>query len=199
MRKYISEMKSFQLKMKRKMAPPTKNEELTNNQTDTDKSTDAGFSFLAEIGKRIAVLADKVGGKRELAHKAGIHEGKLYRYLLGDNEAKIQPIIAIAKAAGVSTDWLLTGEGPMQHPPQADSASSTDLPSSSLDPDWFIYILLTLENLLRERGDDRPFDRKLAMARYVYETVPRPSQIGDTSADSTGLLRNLVRLADLVV
>ncbi|WP_417595041.1 XRE family transcriptional regulator [Oceanospirillum sp.] len=67
----------------------------------------------AGIGTRISEVSPRVGGKKELAKMAGLSESQLHRIVSGDSVAKIETIVAIAKAANVSLQWLATGEGRM--------------------------------------------------------------------------------------
>jgi phage repressor protein C with HTH and peptisase S24 domain len=71
------------------------------------------FSPVA-IGTRIEELAARVGGKRELANLAGIHETQLYKYIKGANAPSIAVAVALAHAGNESLDWLLLGKRSVQ-------------------------------------------------------------------------------------
>lgn len=76
----------------------------------------------SEIGARIERAAKSVGGKRKLSELSGVPESTLYRLISGANPPKFDTLVAIAKAAGVRLEWLVTGEGPMREgeaPPPA--------------------------------------------------------------------------------
>ncbi len=90
------------------------NDVRSEHQEGTDGVLQAPSPLLLAVGQRIALLADQVGNRRKLAQLAGISEGHLYRYIRGASKATIEPIMAIAKATGVSLDWLLQGEGSAQ-------------------------------------------------------------------------------------
>lgn len=45
---------------------------------------------------------------------AGISESQLHRYVAEQSQPTVDPLIAIARAGGVSVEWLATGEGPMR-------------------------------------------------------------------------------------
>ena len=45
---------------------------------------------------------------------AGLSESQLHRIVAGESQPKLEPIVAIARAANISLDWLATGEGPMR-------------------------------------------------------------------------------------
>lgn len=69
---------------------------------------------VAELGTRIAQVADMVGGKRALAEKAGLQESQLYRYIKGENVPGVNVVVDIANAGGVGVGWLAAGKGPMR-------------------------------------------------------------------------------------
>jgi len=61
------------------------------------------------MGQRISDLADLLGGRRNLARQAGVHETQLYKYIRGGSLPGVAVCLAIASAAGVSLDWLVCG------------------------------------------------------------------------------------------
>ena len=72
-------------------------------------------SSAPELGRgladRIRRAAQIAGSGDALSQKAGIPRSTLETYLTGEAEPKASRLAAIARAAGVSPDWLLTGEG----------------------------------------------------------------------------------------
>jgi phage repressor protein C with HTH and peptisase S24 domain len=90
-----------------------------------------GKKITAELGKRIAQIAEKVGGKRALADVAGVSEGQIYRYIEGKNVPGIDIIVKIAKALSVSVEWLATGEEPSQSK-EGSAIPLPGFPTSSL-------------------------------------------------------------------
>jgi len=69
---------------------------------------------VADLGTRIAQVADIVGGKRALSEKTGLQESQLYRYIKGENVPSVNVVVEIADAGGVEVGWLATGKGPMR-------------------------------------------------------------------------------------
>ena len=63
------------------------------------------------IGARILEAVSMVGGKKELSRKANISASQLYRIISEDSQARIETIVSIAQAAGISVEWLATGQG----------------------------------------------------------------------------------------
>lgn len=71
----------------------------------------------AGIGLRISDIAELVGGKKRLAQLSGVSESQLYRYISGKSQPTIEPVVAMARAAGAQLEWLATGHGPMRTTP----------------------------------------------------------------------------------
>lgn len=65
------------------------------------------------LPSRIRICAGLAGNGEILAKEAAINRRTLETYISGQAEPKISKIVAIAKAVGVSIDWLATGEGEM--------------------------------------------------------------------------------------
>lgn len=66
-----------------------------------------------ELGRRIQVVCDRLGSRQKAATAAAVSPAQLARYISGKNNPTLDKIVALAKAAGVSIEWLATGEGPM--------------------------------------------------------------------------------------
>lgn len=62
------------------------------------------------IGTRINEVSGRVGGKRSLANMVELSESQLHRIIAGESEPKVGVVAAIASAAGVSVEWLVTGK-----------------------------------------------------------------------------------------
>lgn len=88
-----------------------KNREIKGIETEKEKETTVSISEHG-IESRLEALASRVGGKRALAQMAGISESQLYRILAGESMPKMDSVIRICEATGVSVDWLATGRGP---------------------------------------------------------------------------------------
>jgi len=65
---------------------------------------------LEGLPSRIRKCAEIAGSGDELSRKSGLPRRTLENYLSGRSEPKATAILAIANAAEVSSDWLLTGE-----------------------------------------------------------------------------------------
>lgn len=71
------------------------------------------YSTRSDLGERIQRLAERAGGKRQLARAAGIRESQLYRYIRGDNVPSLEVAVALAGAANARLEWLAYGSGPV--------------------------------------------------------------------------------------
>ena len=71
-------------------------------------------SETVDLPSRIRICAGLAGNGEILAKEAAINRRTLETYISGQAEPKISKIVAIAKAVGVSIDWLATGEGEMR-------------------------------------------------------------------------------------
>lgn len=65
------------------------------------------------LGQRISDIAESLGGKRNLARQSGVHETQLYKYIRGGSAPSLAVCVAMARAAGVSLDWLIAGQAPL--------------------------------------------------------------------------------------
>lgn len=69
--------------------------------------------------ERMQKAADLAGNATKLAEATGISRRSIGDYLAGGSEPSRSRLIAIARAAGVSVDWLATGEGQVSPGPVA--------------------------------------------------------------------------------
>ncbi len=71
----------------------------------------ASDSMIQAMSERLAEAVKIAGGRPAVVAKTGITNTTLWRLLKGQ-QPKHAYMVAIAKAAGVSLDWLTTGNGP---------------------------------------------------------------------------------------
>lgn len=60
---------------------------------------------------RLSSVVERVGSAAELARRSGISDRSIRGYIAGETEPKADVVVRLAVAAGVSVEWLLTGEG----------------------------------------------------------------------------------------
>lgn len=89
------------------------------------------------LGERLRELAELVGGKKEMARLGEISEVQIYRYINGENIPSVRAIARIAAAAGVSLNWLATGEGARER----DAAGSEAATPAVLDRNLLAHLL----------------------------------------------------------
>lgn len=81
---------------------------------------------MSKIAERLRLLADRAGGMRELSIAAGLSENHLATYLQRlrikpDAELRRATLVSIAKAGGVTVEWLL-GDTDVGTPPPTRAA-----------------------------------------------------------------------------
>ncbi|MBL1267618.1 MAG: helix-turn-helix transcriptional regulator [Halomonas sp.] len=66
------------------------------------------------IGTRISEISEMMGGRKKAAKMAGVALSTFHRWLAGDSIPALDSIARLAQGAGVSLDWVATGEGPKE-------------------------------------------------------------------------------------
>ena len=86
------------------------------------------------LSEKIAYCRKKAGlSQEELAAQVGVSRQAVSKWELGDASPDIGKLLALAKAFGVTTDWLLSEEGPAQEEgPTPDPANAPP----TAEPTW---------------------------------------------------------------
>jgi phage repressor protein C with HTH and peptisase S24 domain len=79
------------------------------------RSNKAKDSRLRGLPERLQTLAAACGGITGLAQKAKVAASSLSRCSKEGAEPSVSTALAVCTAAGVSLDWLITGDGPSSH------------------------------------------------------------------------------------
>jgi len=111
---------------------------------------------------RLRHAAKLCGGIRALGKKSGVQERTLASWLAG-TEPKSRGIAAVAKAAGVSLEWLITGAGEEQ-PSGGAVATSGPLNEALLQ-----VVITAIEELLFERGLELTPAKKARAIALAFE------------------------------
>jgi phage repressor protein C with HTH and peptisase S24 domain len=82
--------------------------ELNKNADGSVPNPDKG------IGTRISEISEMLGGRKKAAQAAGVALSTFHRWLAGDSIPALDSISRLAQKAGVSLDWVATGEGAKQ-------------------------------------------------------------------------------------
>jgi len=77
---------------------------------------------------RLQMCVERAGTLVQLAKSAGLHRNTFGKYLRG-TEPPRHNLIKIARAAGVSVNWLMTGENPVDGPTPGQQAVEGKMPS----------------------------------------------------------------------
>ncbi|MDD2870117.1 helix-turn-helix domain-containing protein [Neomegalonema sp.] len=81
------------------------------------------------FAQRIEQISKMVGGPGELARKSGLSRRVIDKYIAAGSDPSRQRLISLATAAGVSVQWLATGEGErIPHPSPVQQETSPPPP-----------------------------------------------------------------------
>jgi transcriptional regulator with XRE-family HTH domain len=70
------------------------------------------ITSLSSFVVNINALADKIGGKHDLANAIGVSYSAILQWCNGENLPDGKRLLAISEKFGVSLDWLLAGKDP---------------------------------------------------------------------------------------
>jgi transcriptional regulator with XRE-family HTH domain len=129
------------------------------------------------LGSRIDQLADLLGGKKELARLANVSEVQIYRYINGENVPNVNVIVKLARAAGVSIEWLATGEGPgmlagiHETKPAYGPGPGQAPPSTEIDRALLVHVVAALEGYLEREAFRLPTRDRADIIAEIYADV----------------------------
>ncbi len=86
---------------------------MTRQTSDKDNVNDPQEKIDA-FSKRMDVAIRRAGGATLMAGKAGVSGSVLRKWRAGQSEPSLSRLVSMANAAGVSVQWLATGEGPIE-------------------------------------------------------------------------------------
>lgn len=121
------------------------------------------------LADRIRTCAERVGGGDALARKTGIPRSTLETYLTGKAEPKASRIAEICEVAGVSTNWLLTGSGPMLREDRHGAPAQGQV--SSVDVELLELVLERLEGKIAASGRKVSAKKKAELAALLYDYI----------------------------
>jgi transcriptional regulator with XRE-family HTH domain len=107
-------------------AGKTEGETQGSRQSCEGNATDARQSWRVAMGKRISDVCAIIGNQMQAAIVAGVSISTLQRYIRGEVDPSLEGMVRIARQAGISLDWLATGEGPRR--PSVDAADPYQVP-----------------------------------------------------------------------
>lgn len=111
--------------------------------------------------QRLEVCVSQVGGVLPLATRSGVSRAQLHRYIRGGSEPSIQKVAAIAKAAGVKTGWLVSGE----------AYSIEENKHVLINHDLFLEVIEKVETAIQVRGLSIPPKRKALLLLFITKAA----------------------------
>lgn len=99
------------------------------------------------------------GSARAFALQCGLSPSGMHQYLTGKSEPTRLALIAMAHAAGVNLEWLITGEGRMKK----------GKGSVMIDRNLYEDIIESVEESLMTFNKTLPLRKKLDACRYLYD------------------------------
>lgn len=99
------------------MATSYKKQADTSNSDATPAKTESELlrqSWRKSVGGRIDDVCGQIGSQMQAAIVAGVSVSTIQRYIRGEVDPSLEGMMRLAHQAGVSLDWLATGEGPMR-------------------------------------------------------------------------------------
>lgn len=64
-----------------------------------------------EFGTRLRLIMQQFGSVADLARAVGVSDNAIYKWVTGRGKPGMSSLVNLAKAAGVSVEWLATGRG----------------------------------------------------------------------------------------
>ena len=112
------------------------------------------------FAERMFQAAQMAGNATRLAEATGISRRAIGDYLAGKAEPSRPRMVAIAKSAGVSLEWLATGDGKMHQ--------NADVFTAQLNIELLEDAILTVEDYIRELKVKIDHSSKAALILLLY-------------------------------
>jgi|GEM_PF-2949323 len=150
--------------------------------------TKAEYSALAT---RIQFCVESVGQLNILSEKTGIPVRTISNYLSGRNDVKTGALVKIAKTAGVTVEWLATGEGKPHKPDEEEDCLSDEyIKKNYIRLDNVKAAALAFHTHIKKTKQKIPPEKA---ADIIVLLAQIAAEDDDENVDET----NLVRLIDL--
>jgi transcriptional regulator with XRE-family HTH domain len=131
-----------------------------NNKTADQLAGSTAPSFRAQVGSRLRALEKKFANRAAAAKAAGVAKSTLQSWVEGKADPSFEGLTRLAAAAGVSIEWLATGNMPGSARPEnlATTDSSDFRNPNPVVMDYHI-LRLTLAGYLRGAyGEPHPYE-----------------------------------------
>lgn len=129
-----------------------------------------------QIGDRIKLASEAVGGLNKLAEAIGLPRRTLGERVSGKAEPKMSEVVDIARATGYTITWLATGDGPRR---EGEAAEAQATAVKTIGPTIQMVAAL-VERLHREAGSTLP---KISFIAELSEKVVMLIDKSDNAAD----------------
>jgi transcriptional regulator with XRE-family HTH domain len=138
------------------------------------------------------------GSASGLAKAIARSEGAVRKWLRGESEPNVTDLRTLSEVTQTRIEWLVTGEGQREIPPEADAGSSAreasapfpHSPHGALDLPLLEAVMAAADGQLRAAGLELPPARRSALIAAAYDLAR-----GRNAVDADAVAR-LVRLAD---
>lgn len=157
---------------------------------DESAVSSSAIELESRFTARMELCAQRVGSVSALAKKAGVSQSGIRRYFNGGEPTRPH-LIGLARAAGVSVEWLATGAGtPDQGLGQPDSPEQPVDRGVEMDLDLLEKVARVTFQELEARGLRLDPAGQARMVRVLYRHFARQHQPPDQETVS-----NLIDLA----
>lgn len=136
---------------------------------------------LVGLASRLKQATRSAGGRKPAAEMAGVSVAQWDRYLAGGASPPFLTIVRFALQAGLSVQWLATGEGSMKGPP------------SAVDRELLARIVTLVEIEAVRRGSRPPPEKYGGLIAHVYAILSRVAA-EERQAGSAEVVREVLRL-----
>jgi transcriptional regulator with XRE-family HTH domain len=138
------------------------------------------------FGERVEIAIEMAGGTTKMAEMAGVSTSVLSKWRRGESDPSRSRLVKMARAAGVSVEWLATGEGG----PDQGATAPTELGKPDIDLDTLEEVAVKVLALLEQRRPDLSTKARARIVRLVYEFYIKQEKPMDEAS-----LNNVIELA----
>jgi len=126
-----------------------------------------------EIANRIKELVEwkTKGNISAFARAAEVENATLHRWISAERKLPAEAAVKIAKAGGVTTDWLLTGEETNEHKPFAVHEHPNHYGQPKIDLEALKTCIKTVDAHLEKKGKTLSLDAKAQLIALLYEEL----------------------------
>jgi len=134
---------------------------------------------------RISAAIDALGTRKKAANLLGVSVDSLSRYMRGDNTPPFDVMARLCAAAGLSLDWLATGQD--SHRPASPRQSE------QLNPEHMTLAIQTVEDVLAIHKTTLQAAPKAEAISLIYELLAG----GLAETEVVAVAKRAVRLASM--